>query len=130
MAADGRRLSGGRAARVLAGLRLALAVAGVAAPGPFLRLLGVDASRQPASPYLVRLFAVRNAFLAAHLLSAAPGAVRSQAWVDLADAAAAAVALRRGQLTARRAALAVPAGLVAAGLAVTATGDADGPNRC
>jgi hypothetical protein len=95
-------------------------VAGVAAPGPFLRALGVDADRQPASPYLLRLFAVRNAFLAAHLCAAPPAAVPSQAWVDLADAAAAALALRRGQLTARRAALAVPAGVVAAALAVAA----------
>lgn len=104
----------------LAGLRLALAAGGLAAPGPFLRVLGVDPRCQPAGPYLVRLFAIRNAFLGVQLLTAPPAVARAQAWIDLGDAAAAAVALRRGQLPARRAALAVPTGVAAAALAASA----------
>jgi hypothetical protein len=78
--------------RALAGLRLAIGVGAWATPRLAGRLFGLDADSNPQSPYLARLFGVRDIALAWGALGSDPN-VRRQ-WLvaglacDAADAAA------------------------------------------
>jgi hypothetical protein len=105
----------------LIGIRTALAASALLAPRLSARLFGIDPDEQPAVSYLARLFGGRNAVLALGLtrLEAVgnPAAfVTINVVVDLADAAAAAAAGRKGELSRRSTATLVAPALLAAGL--------------
>ena len=120
------RVGGHAAARpaelqYLVGIRTGLAVSTLAAPRLSGRVFGIDTRRQPAAPYLARLFGIRNAVLALGL--ARLDAVRDprtllalNVGVDLADAASGLSAGRRGELSRRTTAHVVAIALTAAGL--------------
>lgn len=118
-----RQLVTGRAAIGL-GAWLAPAVSG--------RLFGLDATGNPQSPYLARLFGARDVALAYGLAVAADASQRSQ-WLrvgvacDLADAAAGALAGRSGTLGRRSAGLVTGTALVAAALGAVALARPDPP---
>src|SRR5436305_8887056 len=105
----------------LVATRTAIGVGAWVAPRLSARLFGLDPDGNPQSPYLGRLFGVRDVALG-YGLSASRGATRQQ-WLrigvacDLADAAAGVLAGRAGELP-RRATLLV----TATALAAAATG--------
>lgn len=105
-----------------------MGVRGVVGAGAWLtprlsgRLFGLNPDGNPQSPYLARLFGVRDVALAAGL-SASTGEARAL-WLrvgiacDLADAAAGVLAGRRGYLDPLPTFLVTTTALVAAGLGV------------
>lgn len=115
-----------QARSALATMRLLIGVGGMVAPAFGARLFGMEPQRNPALPYFMRLFAVRDAALGAGLLLADP---RDRGrWVDLgiasdvSDVGAALAAGRRGQLAKGSARMAAAAALVAVGLGVLGRG--------
>jgi hypothetical protein len=91
-----------RAINTLAGIRIAVGVSAWATPRLAGKLFGLDASANPQSPYLARLFGARDVALAYGALSNDGEAQR--AWLaigvacDLADAAAGIAGGRGGYL--------------------------------
>ncbi len=106
-----------------------MGVRGVVGAGAWLtprlagRLFGLDPDGNPQSPYLARLFGVRDVALAAGLGSSTGEAralwLRIGVACDLADAAAGMLAGRRGYMDPLPAFLVTTTALVAAGLGVT-----------
>jgi hypothetical protein len=86
----------------LAGLRLAIGAASWGTPRLAGKLFGLDANANPQSPYLARLFGIRDIALAWGALSSEGDTQRQ--WLiaglacDLADAAAGVAGGRRGYL--------------------------------
>jgi hypothetical protein len=95
-------MSQGNVIKALAGLRMAIGVGAWATPRQAGRLFGIDAGANPQSPYLARLFGVRDVALGWGALGA-EGAARRQ-WLlaglacDAADALAGVAGGRRGYL--------------------------------
>ena len=110
----------GDAINVLSGLRIAIGAASWATPRLAGRLFGLDAAANPQSPYLARLFGVRDIALAWGTLGS-EGATRRQ-WVvaglacDLADALAGYAGGRRGYLPKSTSVMVTTTALVAAAL--------------
>lgn len=104
------------ARRTLAQARLAVGVAALVAPRLLSRAMGIDPAANPATPYLTRMFGVRELFMAAPFLMPAPGLDEAELasrgiTVDAVDAAASLAAGLRGYLPWRAA---LPATLMAA----------------
>jgi hypothetical protein len=96
----------GGGAKALVGLRLAIGVGAWATPRLAGRLFGLDAGANPQSPYLARLFGVRDIALGWGIMGT-HGAARRQ-WLatgiacDAADALAGVAGGRPGRLGAAR----------------------------
>ena len=111
----------------LAGLRIAIGVASWTTPRVAGRLFGLDAQANPQSPYLARLFGVRDVALAWGAL-ASKGDARRQ-WVtaglacDLADAVAGIAGGRAGYLPKLTSVLVSGTALSAAVLGAAALGE-------
>jgi len=119
-------VSPGVARTALIGLRGGFA-AGWVAPAKLIGLFGIDAASQPDLPYLMRLFAVREAALA-FLTAASRGPARTLVLktgvvVDTLDAVAAVRAGTSKKSPAKAAALATAAAAAAAALGVAALRD-------
>lgn len=114
------------AQRLLITLRMGVGVGGWVAPGLLGRFFGADPRMHPAVPFFGRLFAVRDAALAAGLMTA-DGRDRDR-WLvigmacDAADAAASAVAGMRRQIPRPVAALTVVTASAAVALGARARG--------
>jgi hypothetical protein len=108
----------------LVGMRAAIGVGAWLAPRLSGRLFGLDPAANPQMPYLGRLFGARDAALAFGLQTSS-GRQRAQ-WLqigiacDLADAAAGALAGRRGELPRNATVLVTATALVAAGIGMAA----------
>lgn len=108
----------------LVGVRSAIGVGAWVAPRLSGRLFGLDPDNNPQTPYLARLFGVRDAALG-YGLSTSQGAQRAL-WLrigiacDLADAAAGVLAGRRGELPTFATALVTGTALSAAALGLVA----------
>ena len=93
----------------LMGLRSAIGVLGWIFPTLSARLFGIDPAKNPAAPYLGRLFAARELALVAPLLGEDPDVQRRSLQVgmavDSADAVASVLAGARGTLPKRAAAM-------------------------
>ncbi len=118
------------AVKAIAGLRLPIGLGAWAAPTLAGRLFGLDIRGNPQSPYLARLFGVRDVALAAGVLSSAGEARRN--WLriglacDVADAAAGVLGGRAGYLSPFTTALVTAPALLGAALgarALQGTGD-------
>jgi hypothetical protein len=113
-----------RAVSTLAGLRLAIGVASWTTPRLAGRLFGLDASANPQSPYLARLFGARDVALAWGALGS-EGDARRQ-WLvagfacDVADALAGIAGGRGGYLPKLTSALVSGTALSAAALGAAA----------
>lgn len=90
-------------ARAIVLARLAVGVLSWLAPNLVTRMFAVDPGANPNAPYIMRLFAVRDAVLALGVLLSDGDArrlwLRLGVVVDSADAAAAAVGVRDGHLS-------------------------------
>jgi len=75
------------ARRTLAQARLAVGAAALVAPRLLSRAMGIDPDANPATPYLTRMFGVRELFMAAPFLMPAPGLDEAEV-AELVDAAA------------------------------------------
>ena len=98
-------MSGSRAREILIGLRLGVGVGALIAPRLLGRVFGIDSTDNPASPYLARLFGVRDVMLAYQLYQA-PGSeledvLRQGIVIDTSDALAALAAALRGDVGTR-----------------------------
>jgi hypothetical protein len=120
------------AVKSLSGLRVAVGAGAYAAPVLTGRLFGLEPKRNPQSPYLARLFGVRDLALAGGTLQSAGEARRT--WLvaglacDVADAAAALLGQRAGYLSSPTAAMLAAPALAAVALgAVALSGEGDGP---
>jgi hypothetical protein len=115
----------------LAVLRIAIGALSWLAPTLAARLFGLDARRNPQTPYLGRLFGIRDVALGAGTL-VADGDAR-QTWLgaglacDVADAAAAVLGRRDGYLSTPVAVLLFAPALSAVALGVIALREADSP---
>jgi hypothetical protein len=104
----------------LAGLRIAIGVSSWATPRVAGKLFGLDAGANPQSPYLARLFGVRDVALGAGALGSEGESQRQ--WLlaglacDLADAFAGLAGARGGYLSKLTSALVTGAALAAAAL--------------
>ncbi len=113
------------AARVVLGLvRLTMGTAGLLAPDLLLRRLQVEPAQRPGARHPLRMFGIRTVLIGADLLRS-DGPERRHAHllapvIHASDTASALVALRRGELPRRGAAVA--AGISAANLALSLTG--------
>ncbi len=111
----------------LSGLRLAVGVSSWATPRVAGRLFGLDAEANPQSPYLARLFGVRDVALAWGTLSSTGSAQRQ--WLlaglacDAADAVAGVVGGRAGYLAPVTSVLVTGTAISAAVLGAAALGD-------
>ncbi len=109
---------------LLAGLRMSIGVGAWAAPSTTGKLFGLKPDENPQSPYLARLFGIRDIALGAGTL-ASSGKSRSL-WLqlgvvcDAADAAAGFLAGKDGSLSKPAATLVTGTALLAAGLGVAA----------
>lgn len=119
------------AINALSGLRLAIGVGAYAAPALTGKLFGLEPRRNPQSPYLARLFGVRDLALAGGTLASGGGDAR-RTWLiaglacDVADAGAAWLGHRAGYLSGGTALmLAAPAVAAVAMGAVALSGGAD-----
>jgi hypothetical protein len=116
-----------QAVRALGGLRLAVGLGAWLTPRVAGRAFGLDPAANPQSPYLARLFGVRDVALAVGTTQAA-GPARRQ-WLqlgvacDVADAAAALLAGRAGYLPKVSAALVFAPAVAAAAMGVAAIAD-------
>jgi hypothetical protein len=114
----------GDAVNTLSAVRIAIGTASWATPRLAGKLFGLDAKANPQSPYLARLFGVRDVALAWGAL-ASEGAARRQ-WLlagvacDLADAAAGVAGARRGYLPKHTGVMVTATALVAAALGARA----------
>lgn len=119
------------ALKSLAGLRLAISLSTWATPRLAGRLFGLDPLGNPQLPYVGRLFAVRDAALAAGALQSQGRARRD--WLaigaacDAADLAAAILAYRDGQIGPAGVSLLVVAPLAAIGMGVAALREGAAP---
>lgn len=110
--------------RALVGIRAAIGLSAWVAPRLAGRAFGLDPAGNPQLPYVGRLFAARDLMMAGGLL-ASEGPSR-RLWlqgglaVDLADAAAAVLAWRRGDVGPVTGVLILTPALVGAGLGVAA----------
>ncbi|MFI4991716.1 MAG: hypothetical protein ACHQHO_12500 [Solirubrobacterales bacterium] len=117
----------GNAVGLLAGLRLIVGVASWTTPRFAGRLFGLDAQANPQSPYLARLFGVRDVALAWGALGA-EGEARKQ-WLmaglacDVADVLAGIAGGRRGYLPKPTSVLVSGTALSAVALSAAALGD-------
>jgi hypothetical protein len=117
----------GDAVNLLSGLRIGIGAASWTTPRLAGRLFGLDAGANPQSPYLARLFGVRDIALAWGTLGS-EGAGRRQ-WLlagvacDLADALAGIAGARRGYLPRATGAMVTGAALTAAALGAGALRD-------
>ena len=115
------------AVSTLAGLRIAIGVASWTTPRLAGRLFGLDAQANPQSPYLARLFGVRDVALAWGALSSAGDARRQ--WLaaglacDVADMAAGVAGGRGGYLPKVTSVLVSATALSAAALGAAALGE-------
>jgi len=113
----------------LGALRLAIGTASWATPRLAGRTFGLDATANPQSPYLARLFGARDVALGYGIL-ATTGETRRQ-WLaigaacDVADALAGVAGARGGYLPKVTSALVTVTALAAAGLGVAALRDAE-----
>jgi hypothetical protein len=113
----------------LAALRLAIGTASWATPRIAGKTFGLDASANPQSPYLARLFGVRDFALGYGILTTT-GETRRQ-WLaigaacDVADAVAGIAGARAGYLPKVTSFLVTGAAVAAAGLGVAALRDAE-----
>jgi hypothetical protein len=113
----------------LGALRLAIGTASWATPRLAGKTFGLDAAANPQSPYLARLFGVRDIALGYGLLTTT-GETRKQ-WLaigaacDVADALAGVAGARGGYLPKVTSALVTVTAVAAAGLGVAALRDAD-----
>ena len=110
--------------KVLTGMRLAIGTGAWVAPSLSGRAFGLDPDANPQASFVGRLFAVRDAVLGAGVLSS-DGEARRLWWrlgvvCDVADAAAAVIAGRNGDLPTFAAAMSTATALTAAGLGVAA----------
>jgi hypothetical protein len=110
--------------RILAGLRTAIGVGAWVAPETSGRLFGLDPDANPQSTYVGRLFASRDAALAAGYV-ATDGDARRFWWqagvaCDLLDAVAGVLAVRRGDVTPGTGVLLTGTALLAAALGAAA----------
>ncbi|HEY1458341.1 MAG TPA: hypothetical protein VGF15_07460 [Solirubrobacteraceae bacterium] len=116
-----------QAVKALAGLRLAIGVASWATPRSTGRLFGLDATANPQSPYLARLFGARDVALAYGALST--DGQEQRRWLvagvacDLADAAAGVAGGRDGYLSRLTSAMVSATALSAAVLGAWALDD-------
>ncbi len=109
----------------LAGIRTTLGVAALTAPRVTSRVFGVDPVRQPAIPYLARLFGIRDVVLALGLariddLRSPRGFLLVNVLVDVTDAASGLAAGRRRELPRVTTVMVTVPAVVAAGLGVAA----------
>ncbi len=117
-------MNGGKIITALAGLRLAIGAGAWATPGLAGSLFGLDVEANPQSPYLARLFGVRDVALAWGTFTS-EGEARRQ-WLfagiacDLADAAAGVIGTRSGYLPKLAGALVTGTALSAAALGTAA----------
>jgi hypothetical protein len=115
--------------RSLAGLRMAVGTSAWATPRLAGKAFGLDAKDNPQSPYLARLFGIRDVALALGVLTTT-GASRRQ-WLtlgvmcDAADAAAGIFAGRGGYLPKVPTVLVTGVALAAAGLGAAALAGSD-----
>jgi hypothetical protein len=113
-----------QAIRSLAGIRVAIGTSAWAAPRLAGKAFGLDASDNPQSPYLARLFGVRDVALGVGALTTKGDSRRH--WLmlgllcDAADAAAGVMAGRAGYLPKIPSALVTGTALVAVGLGAAA----------
>jgi hypothetical protein len=109
----------------LVGVRSAIGAGAWLAPRFSGRLFGLDPDANPQSPYLARLFGVRDVALGVGLATSS-GPQRQQ-WLrigiacDLADAAAGVLAGRGGELPKRATALVTATALMAAAMGLAAS---------
>jgi hypothetical protein len=117
-------VNGGSAVSALVGLRAAIGVGSWATPRLAARLFGLDAGANPQSPYLARLFGVRDLALAWGAIGT-EGAARRQ-WIavgvacDGADALAGLAGGCGGYLSKRTSVLVTVTALAAAALGAAA----------
>jgi hypothetical protein len=115
------------AIRLLTGTRFAIGAASWATPRVAGKLFGLDAAANPQSPYLARLFGVRDFALGWGLVSTEGDAQRQWLMVgvacDLADAVAGAAGGRAGYLPKHTAVLVTATALVAVALGAEALKD-------
>jgi hypothetical protein len=116
--------------RSLAGLRLAVGTSAWATPNLAGKAFGLDADANPQSPYLARLFGIRDVALAIGALTTTGESRRR--WLalgllcDAADAAAGVLAGRGGYLPKLPTVLVTATALAAAGLGAAALAGDDG----
>ena len=114
----------GSALNALSGLRIAVGTASWATPRLAGKVFGLDAKANPQSPYLARLFGIRDIALAWGVLGS-EGDARRQ-WLmaglacDLADALAGIAGSRRGYLAKPTGAMVTATALVASALGARA----------
>ncbi len=98
-------VSPARAREILIGLRLGVGVGALLAPRLLGRVFGIDPAANPASPYLARLFGIRDVMLAYQLYQAPESeledVLRQGIVVDTSDVLAALAAGARGGIGAR-----------------------------
>jgi hypothetical protein len=116
--------------RSLAGVRLAIGTSAWATPNLAGRAFGLDSAANPQSPYLARLFGIRDVALGVGVLTTSGESRRR--WLvlgmlcDAADAAAGVLAGRGGYLPKLPTVLVTGTALVAAGLGAAALAGDDG----
>jgi hypothetical protein len=116
--------------RSLAGIRVAIGTSAWATPRLAGKAFGLDADGNPQSPYLARLFGVRDIALGIGTLTTTGESQRR--WLalgmlcDAADAAAGVLAGRAGYLPKVPTVLVTGVALVAAGLGAAALANGDG----
>ena len=124
-----RGMDNDQAIRSLAGIRMAIGTSAWATPRMAGKAFGLDADANPQSPYLARLFGIRDIALAVGTLSTT-GEARRQ-WLtlgvmcDAADAFAGVFAGRGGYLPKVPTVLVTGTALAAAGLGLAALGSSE-----
>jgi len=122
-------VNGATATNALAGLRIAVGAGAYATPALAGTLFGLEPKRNPQSPYLARLFGIRDVALAGGTLASSGAEQRT--WLvagvvcDAADAAAALLGHRAGYLSGPTAALLAAPALAAVALGAIALQGAD-----
>jgi len=113
--------------RTLLALRAAVGASSWLTPRAAGRTFGLNAAANPQSPYLARLFGVRDLALAAGYMGAAPPARRHWLMVgiacDLADVAAGVIGTRAGYLSKTSGAMVTGAAVGAVVLGALALGE-------
>jgi ethanolamine utilization microcompartment shell protein EutS len=121
-----------RATNTLLSVRTAVGTASCLAPRTAGRAFGLDASANPQSPYLARLFGVRDLALAVGVLTAAPSARRHWLTVglacDLADVVSGIAGTKAGYLSRASGVLVTGAAISAVVLGAVALQEAETSN--